>query len=353
MNRLLCAGLMLAAPLVGLSACSQANDAPAAPVAAAPMQPTQVVGGGAIRLDANLDRLVAPGTPIMKVATGYKFVEGPLWRNGELWFSDLKGNTLNALSADGRARVLMQKAGGLDSFPEGRYLGSNGMVTDKDGSVLMTQHGLRRIVRLDDQFNATPVIESFEGKKLNSPNDMAFHPDGSLWFTDPPYGLAGQDSDPAKEIPFNGVYRWADGKLTAVIRDLTRPNGIGFSPDGKVLYVSNSGPEMFVNRYDVGANGTVSGGRRFAEFPQRGANPPADVPDGLKVDSAGNVWASGPNGIRVIMPDGRIIGQVRLPEVAANLAWGGADLKTAYILGSTSVYTLPLLIPGAAPLYSK
>jgi gluconolactonase len=247
----------------------------------------------------------------------------------------------------------MQKSGGLDSFPEGSFMGSNGAIVDQDGSVLLEQHGARRIVRLDDQFAATPVVEAFEGKKLNSPNDMTFHPDGSLWFTDPPYGLAGQDQDPAKEVAFNGVYRWADGKLTAPIRDLPRPNGIAFSPDGKVLYVSNSGPAMFVQRYDVGPGGRVSGGRRFAEFPQRGSSPPPDVPDGLKVDSAGNVWATGPGGIRIYHPDGRNIGQIRLPEVAANLTWGGPDLKTAYIMGSTSIYTLQTLVPGPKPLYPK
>ena len=351
MNRLLFAGLMVAAPLaLALGACSQET----APTETNKVQlPQAIAGAGAVRMAAGLDQVVQPGAVVEKVATGYKFVEGPLWRNGELWFSDLQGNTLNALGADGKTRVLMQKAGGLDSFPDGQYGGSNGMIADKDGSVLLDQHGLRRIARLDANFNATTAIDRFEGKRLNSPNDMAFHPDGSLWFTDPPYGLPGQDTDPAKEVKFNGVYRFADGKLGAAIRDLPRPNGIGFSPDGKVLYISNSGPDMFINRYDVGPGGKVSGGRRFFEFPKRGSAPPPDVPDGLKVDSTGNVWASGPGGIRVISPEGGLLGQIRVPEVAANLIFGGPDLKTLYILASTSVYRMPVLVAGQAPLYSK
>jgi len=352
MNRILRAGLIVAAPFIFAAAgCSQ--PAEQTTEAAAPLEPTQVMGGGAIRLDPAFDQVVAPATPIMKVATGFKFIEGPVWRNGELWFSDLMSNTYHALAADGSTRVLMDKSGGLDSIPEGSYQGSNGSITGADGALLLAQHGVRRIAKLDDNFVATTFIDSFEGKKLNSPNDMAFHSDGSLWFTDPPYGLTGQDQDPAKEQAFNGVYRWTEGQMTAPIRDMTRPNGLDFSPDGKVLYVANSGPEMYINRYDVRPDGSVTGGRRFAEFPQRGAEAPADVPDGLKVDTAGNVWATGPGGIRVIAPDGRIIGQIRLPEVAANLIFGGPDLKTLYILGSTSVYTMPTLVAGKAPVYPK
>src|SRR5207248_693755 len=142
-------------------------------------------------------------------------------------------------------------AGGLENYPAGQFKGSNGMVTDKDGSVLVVQHGLRRIVRVDSNLKLMPFLEKFEGKRFNSPNDLVFAPDGSLWFTDPPYGLTGADKDPAKKLPFNGVFRYANGKLTAAIRDLPLPNGIGFTKDGKTLYVSNSGPEMYVEKYDV------------------------------------------------------------------------------------------------------
>jgi gluconolactonase len=212
----------------------------------------------------------------------------------------------------------------------------------------MTQHAGRRIVRVDDALKLTPFLERFEGKRFNSPNDLVYAPDGALWFTDPSYGLAKQNDDPAKEIPFNGVYRYKDGKLTAPIRDITMPNGIGFSPDGKILYVNNSGPAMALWRYDVGADGSVSNGKTLISWPGTAD----DVPDGLKVDTAGNIWASGPGGIRIISPAGKVLGQIKLPEVAANLAWAD-DGKTAYLTGSTSIYRLKLAGQGKMPLYAK
>jgi gluconolactonase len=333
-----------------VSACSQPAATPAEPAKGAPAASAAAVAGAeVVRLDPALDAIIAPGAVIEKVASGFVFAEGPMWREGRLWFSDLKGNKMIAVAPDGKTEVLLDKAGGLDVLPPGAFQGSNGMVTDKDGSVLMNQHGARRIVRLDAQHQPTVFIDKFEGKKLNSPNDLVFAPDGSLWITDPPYGLLGQDKDPAKEVPFNGVYRYADGKLTAVIKDIPRPNGIGFSPDGKTLYVSNSEPTMFIKKYDVAPGGVVSNGKMFAEFP---APNPVDVPDGLKVDTAGNVWASGPGGFRIISPEGKVLGQIKLPEVAANLAWADGG-KTAYFTGSTSIYRLNVATPGVMPLYQK
>ena len=225
-----------------------------------------------------------------------------------------------SVSPDGTVQVLIDHSGGLDNPPAGSYMGSNAMVTTPDGTVLMIQQGGRRIVRLDSSFKMSPFLDSFEGKELNSPNDLVYAPDGSLWFTDPPYGLLGQDKDPAKELSFNGVFRYFHGKLTAPIRDLSRPNGIGFSADGKTLYISNSGPEMLVMKYHVAPNGTVSGGTKVITYP--GSAP--DVPDGLKLDSAGNLWTSGPGGFRIISPAGKVLGQIKLPETAANMAWATA-----------------------------
>jgi gluconolactonase len=342
--------LSAAASLV-LVACSQ-QKAPEAPAASAAPVAIAAEGTSIQRMDPALDAVIAPGAALEKVAGGFGFVEGPLWYKGELWFSDLTGNKLHALGADGKVRLLMDKSGGKENPPAGSFQGSNGLVVDKDGTVLMTQHGARRIVRVASDMSVTPVIErTAEGKRLNSPNDMIFAPDGALWITDPPYGLLGQDKDPAKEAPNNAVYRYKDGKLTAVITDLPRPNGIGFSPDGKKLYISNCEPEMFVNVYDVNPDGTVSNGRRFISYP--GPNP-VDVPDGLKVDSLGNVWTSGPGGIRIISPEGKVLGQIKTPDRAqANLAWGGPDLKTAYIMGAGNVYRLQLAIPGQKPLYRQ
>ena len=300
------------------------------------------------RLDPALDAVIAPESKIEKVASGFSFTEGPMWHEGRLWFSDVVGNKMYAMTPDGKATVLIEHAGGLDSYPAGMSKGSNGMVTDKDGTVLMTQHGARRIARVGKDMVPTVFLENFEGKKFNSPNDLVFAPDGSLWITDPPYGLTGGDHDPAKELSFNGVFRYANGKLTAPIQDLTRPNGIGFTADGKTLYVSNSGPQMYVEKYDVAADGTVSNGTRFIEYPGRAP----DVPDGLKLDSANNLWTTGPGGIRIISPAGKVLGQIKLPETAANLAWADGG-HTLYITASTSVYRLKVKTPGTMPRYVK
>jgi len=302
------------------------------------------------RLSPALDAIIAPGTTIERVATGFKFTEGPLWREGRLWFSDLRDDKVLAVTPLGQVEVLIAHAGGLSPFPPDSYLGSNAMATDQDGSVLLIQQGGRKIVRLNARLRPTPFIERYQGKKLNSPNDLVFAPDGSLWFTDPPFGLKGMDQDPQKELTFNGVYRYADGKLEARIKDLTLPNGLAFSPDGKTLYVANYGPERFLNAYDVGAHGVVTNARVLIQYGPDEKRPGG--PDGLKVDSAGNVWTTGPGGIRIVTPRGEVLGQLVLPEVAANLAFAEQG-RIAYITASSSIYRLSLRTPGVMPLYPR
>ena len=301
------------------------------------------------RFDPALDQLIAPGTKIERVATGFTFTEGPLWHKGRLWFSDVRGDKLRALSRDGRVKVLIDKAGGAVNPPPGANMGPNAMVPAPDGTVLLVQMGARRISRIDSHLGLHPFLSTYHGKRFNSPNDLVYDRDGSLWFTDPPFGLVGMDKDPAKELPFSGVFRYANGKLKAVITDLTLPNGIGFSPDWKTLYVSNSGPDRFVRAYHVGADGRLSNPRDLIHYPA--GNDP-DVPDGLKVDERGDVWSTGPGGIRIISPTGRVLGQIKLPEVAANLAFA-EDGHTLYITASTSVYRLHTKVKGELPLYYK
>jgi gluconolactonase len=302
------------------------------------------------RVDPALDDIIAPGTTIERVATGFKFTEGPMWREGRLWFSDLRDNKVFAVNRGGKVEPLIERAGGLDPFPTDSYLGSNALATDKDGSVLLVQQGGRKIVRLNAQLAPTTLLDRYQGKKLNSPNDLVFAPDGSLWFTDPPFGLTGMDQDPAKELPFNAVYRYADGKLEAKVKDLSLPNGLAFSPDGKTLYVSNFGPERFVNAYDVGTDGTLGKARVLIKYGPDERR--AGGPDGLKVDSAGNVWTTGPGGIRIITSKGKVLGQLVLPEVAANLAFAEQG-KVAYITATSSIYRLALRTPGTMPLYQR
>ena len=261
----------------------------------------------------------------------------------------MRGDKLRAVDADGKVELLLDNPGGVKNKTPGMDQGSGGMAPDKDGKVLVCLQGGRTVVRLDVRMHETVVFDSWHGKKLNSPNDIVFAPDGSLWFTDPPYGLKGMDKSTDKQLPFNAVFRYAHNQLTPVITDLAFPNGIGFSPDGKTLYVSNSGPQMFVKAYDVKSNGDLSEGRVFLSYPDHSSG--RGIPDGLKVDTAGNVWTTGPGGICIVTPQGKILGLIRLPEVAANLGFA-EDGRTVYITASTSIYRLHTSIPGEMPLYS-
>ena len=214
------------------------------------------------RLDPALDKVIAPGTKIEKVASGFIFTEGPMWKSGKLWFSDVRGDKVRTYDpATGKVTVILKDSGGMVNAPSSGNFGSNGMVTDKDGSILVTRMAIGTIERMDDHGGLKPFLSKYDGKRLNSPNDLVFARDGSLWITDPPFGLAKMDADPKKQLKFNAVFRYADGKLTPVITDLSTPNGIGFSPDGKTLYVSNSMPDMVVYAYDVGPGGKVSNRR--------------------------------------------------------------------------------------------
>jgi gluconolactonase len=305
--------------------------------------------GSIVRLDPAFDSLVPQSAQIEKVAGGFQFAEGPLWRpDGHLWFSDVMGNVVRSLTPAGQVEVLIQNAGGQTDAPPGSFIGPNAMVADKDGYVLLCQHTNRRIVRVAKDLQMTPYIEKFEGKRFNSPNDLVYRSDGSLYFTDPPYGLLKGDDDPAKELKFNGVFRYAGGKLQVVVKDLPRPNGLAFSPDEKTFYVANSEEKhRFWMRYDVAANGTVSNGRVFADVT---AEKEEGVPDGMKVDSQGNVWGTGPGGIWVFSPDGKHLGTIKPPEQPANLGWA-EDGKTVYITARTGVYRLKIAVAGEKALY--
>jgi gluconolactonase len=305
--------------------------------------------GKIVRLDPAFDALVPKDAKIEKVGTGFTFTEGPLWMpDGILWFSDVPGNLVRSITPAGEVKVIIPNAGGTVTAPAGAFIGPNGMIADKDGAVLLCQHGNRQIVRVAKDMSTTPYISKFEGHRLNSPNDLVYRSDGALYFTDPPYGLTKQDDDPAKEMKFNGVFLYAGGKLQALVKDLNRPNGVALSPDEKSLYVANSDEKKrFVNRYDVAADGTVSNGRVFFDFstvPEKG------IPDGIKVDSQGNVYVAGPEGIWIFGPDGKHLGSIQTGETPANCNWGD-DGKTLYITATTSVYRIKIAVPGEKPLY--
>ncbi len=311
--------------------------------------PALAQGVSVKKLDPALDSVIAPNTKIEKVATGFIFIEGPMWKDGKLWFSDVRMDKVRTFDPKtNKVTVVLNDSGGLKNAPPDGNFGSNGMITDKDGSILLTRMYVGTIEKMDDKGGLKPFLAKYEGKRFNSPNDLVFTADGALWFTDPSFGLPKMDADPKKELKYNAVWRYAGGKLTPVITDMTQPNGIGFSPDGKTLYVSNSMPDMHIRAYDVGADGKLSNMRKLISFPGTAS----DVPDGLKVDSAGNIWATGPGGVRIISPKGKVLGQIVIPETVANIGFA-EDGKTVYLTGSTSLYRLHSKIAGEIPMYYR
>jgi gluconolactonase len=303
-----------------------------------------------LRFDHAIDQLIPSGAQVEKLAGGFTFTEGPIWRpQGVLWFSDVVGNVTRQWSPDGRVIELL-RPGGYDgnSLPAGGFIGPNGATAGEHETVVMCQHGNRRIVRITNDLKVTTVVDSFEGKKLNSPNDLVYRSDGSLYFTDPPYGLSKFDDDPTKELPFNGVFKLTNGKLQVLVKDMTRPNGLAFSPDEKTLYVANSDENYRMwMRFDVNADGTVRNGRVFADV---SAEPEEGLPDGLKIDSLGNMWTTGPGGIWVFTPAGKHIGTIKTPEQPANCAWG-EDGKTLFITANTGLYRLRTSVQGQKLVY--
>lgn len=305
-----------------------------------------------LRLSPSLDRLVAPDAQPEIVSGGYVFTEGPMSRGGRLWFSDEEGDKVHAVTSDGQDTVLVDFTKGPYARPNGQKTGPNAMATSKDGSVVMCEQYGRAVVRLVGEPGAIkvePFFDSYEGKRLNSPNDLVFLPDGSFFFTDPPYGLKGRDHDPAKQLAFDGVFHYKDGKLTPIITNLTLPNGIALSPDNRTLYVNNSGPAQRVIAYPLHPDGTVGPPHDVVDF--TGHEGPG-VPDGMKIDSDGNIWTTGPGGIRILTPQGKVLGQILLPEVAANLAWA-ADGRTLYITARTHIYRLHTLVRGYMPAFRR
>jgi len=308
--------------------------------------------GSIRRLHPDLDALVAPDTTIDKIAGGFIFTEGPLWRpQGVLWFSDIVGNVVRQWSPDGQVREIL-RPGGYDgnSLPEGGFNGPNGSTAGPDRSVMLCQHGNRRVVRIDRAGSISTVVDRFEGKRFNSPNDVVFRSDGTMYFSDPPYGLPKQDDDPDKDLRWNGVFMFRDGTLQAVDTQHARPNGLAFSPDERTFYLANSDPDRrYWMRYDVAPDGTLSNGETFADV----SNEEPGLPDGMKLDSLGNIYATGPAGIWVFTPGGRHLGTIVFPEQPANCAWGGDDWKTLYVTAETGVYRLRALVPGQRLVYQE
>src|SRR5436853_87340 len=317
--------------------------------------------GQIVKIDAALDAIVPANARVEKVADGFGFLEGPVWVHstnpGYLLFSDIPANVIDKWSPGTKTSVFLTKSGftGINPVNAGykinnghaevTLIGSNGITLDQDERVTFCQHGNRAVVRLEKDGERTVIADKYEGKRLNSPNDLVYKSDGSLYFTDPPFGLPKLDQDPQKQLPFDGVYRWSNGRLELLSKDLKAPNGIAFSPDEKYLYVDDSFAKTYW-RFDVQADGSIRNGKVFFDM---GTSKDEGVPDGMKLDQKGNIYGVGPGGVWILSPEGKPVGTIKPAEDPANLAWGDADGKTLYMTARTGLYRVKLNIAGIRP----
>jgi gluconolactonase len=325
--------LILALLAFGTGATAQENPAPPEPIARS--------------LDARFEELVPKGMKLEKIVDGHEWVEGPVWMpdGGYLLFSDVPRNAIYRWKEGEGEAVFLRRSGYSGWWPSrARGRGSNGLTLDREGRLVLTRQGNREIARREKDGRITVLVQRYQGKRLNSPNDLVYHSSGDLYFTDPPFGLAKRS---AKELPHQGVYRLdRTGELTLVIDDLSAPNGIAFSPDERTLYVSNSDPRRMVwMAYDVDAAGRVDRGRVLFDGTRTLAGRPG-APDGLKVDAQGNIFAAGPGGVYVFTAKGTLLGWFDLADYVGNVAWG-EDGATLFIAANAAVYRVRLATWGA------
>jgi gluconolactonase len=321
---------------------------PSGPVGVVPYE----VNVDVLRVDPDIDQIVPPNPKIWKLAEGLKFAEGPIWiperGSGYLLFSDPNANTIYSYR-DGVLGLYRMPSGyaGTD-VAQYSQPGSNGLTLDGRGRLTIDQHGNRRVIRVEEDGSETVLADSYQGKRLNSPNDLVYKSDGSLYFTDPPFGLPKFFDDPRKELPYSGVYRWKEGELTLLTTELTGPNGIVFSPDEKYLYVGNwDDKRKVVMRYPLLGDGTLGEGEVFYDMTPA---PGEDAIDGLKVDVKGNVYVSGPGGLWILSPEGKHLGTIIPPRHPHNMTWSDPDGRTLYMTAEDRVYRIRLNIPGVRPM---
>lgn len=322
--------------------------------------------GSIERLNPKLDGVIAPGTKVVREATGFKWIEGPVWipASGYLLFAEITANSIGKLRPGEPATIFMHPSGfrGAPSSFHGPEPGSNGMTLDPQGRLTVAGHAQRDIYRLENlntHSQMTILANKYEGKRLNSPNDLVYSKTGALYFTDPPYGLQTQsDHDPVKQLSFNGVYMLPhadriptgsaprNDQLKLLLKDLPRPNGIAFSPNERFLYVDNSEPKKIWMRYPVKRDGTLGKG---AVFYDATADNASGAPDGMKVDRNGDIFSAGPGGLWIFAPDGTHLGTVHVQGRVSNCGWGGNDWRTLYITASPGIYSIRVKVPGIHP----
>jgi gluconolactonase len=284
--------------------------------------------------------IVSITAPIEKVAGGFQFIEGPVWvadaqgKNGKLLFSDIPADVIYQYTGSGAPTSFRKPSGN-----------TNGNTLDLDGNLICCEHGNRRVSRVAPDGTVTTLAERYQGKRLNSPNDIVVRKDGAMYFTDPPYGIQKNQ----EELGYYGVYRLApDGNLTLLVQDFVRPNGIALSPDEKKLYVNDT-EKNHIRVFDIQADGSVANGRIFAVMDSK---EPGGA-DGMKFDVKGNVYSTGPGGVWIFNSKGEFLGRITPPENPANIGWGGADNKTLYMTALTGLYRIELKIPGTRPHRKK
>ena len=313
------------------------------------------------RLDPSIDQIIPAGVKLERIATGFTWVEGPVWVNDSLFFAEIPSNTIRRWTPVTGVSTFLQPSGykGHDPYG-GPEPGSNGMTLDVHDRLTVAGHAQRDVYRLeslDPKGQITILADNYQGKLLNSPNDLVYKSDGSLYFTDPPYGLRTQkDTDPEKQLKVNGVYRIphalqqktgaapARAELQLLVTDLTRPNGIAFSPDEKYLYVNNSEPKKIWMRYRVQPDGMLTDAKLLYDAT---ADKRPGSPDGMKVDEEGNIYSAGPGGVWIFSPEGKPLATILIAEKVSNVAWAGTDRKMLYMTASSSIYRVHLKIAGA------
>jgi gluconolactonase len=315
-----------------------------APVAVVPAEVNVEVE----RLDPAVNMIVPRNPKIFKLAEGFRFTEGPIWgkNGGYLLFSDPNSNVIFKYTKEGELSVFRTPSGysGADIAEYGQP-GSNGLTFDPQGRLTIDEHGNRRVTRLESDGRETILADTYQRKRLNSPNDLVYRSDGTLFFTDPPFGLPKFFDDPRKELAFSGVYSLYNGKLQLLVSDLTGPNGIALSPDERFLYVGNwDEKKKVVRRYELNPNGTAKNETLFFDMTEA---PGEDAIDGVKVDQLGNVYVAGPGGLWVISAAGKHLGTIRAPKHIHNMAWGDDDGRTLYLCARDALYRMRLNVSGA------
>jgi gluconolactonase len=296
-----------------------------------------------VSLTKAFDNLMPKKATVETIARGFIWTEGVAWNKegGFLVFSDIPHNVVHKWQK-GKLTELVKPSGYTGKAPRGGKPGdepgSNGLLFDIEGRLTLCEHGDRRVSRIEKDGSKTTLADKYDGKRLNSPNDLVYHSNGDLYFTDPPYGLPKWADDPAREMDYCGVYlRKKDGKLILLTKEMSRPNGIALSPDEKTLYVANSDPESPIwMSFPVKADGTLGDGKKFVDGGKWAREKRPGLPDGMKIDVYGNVWATGPGGVWVFSPKGEVLGNIDTGTNTANVCFGD-DGATLYIAANHDI----------------